>query len=374
MSWPKVKLRNLIVANYGKALKKEDRDENGHCSVFGSAGSVGFHAESLIDIQTIVVGRKGSVGKIIWAPNGGWIIDTAYYLTLIGDVSLDWRYLYYALQVANLGQKTITTSIPGLNRDDFYETEIPLPPLEEQKHIAAILDKADAIRQKRKQAIELADEFLRSVFLDMFGDPVSNPKGWEVKSLAELCDGKLQNGAYFPKDAYSEEGVEMVHMGDAFYDYIPRGKMKRVLASSKDIEKYAVTGDDILISRRSLNYEGAAKPSLIMSSDEPLLFESSLIRFRPVSFILNKSYMFGYLSNETVKEQKIRKYVTGATIKGISQKNLEKVEVLVPPIAFQNRYELVVNNIGKLKKKLCSEGEFDLMFNALSQKAFSGQL
>ena len=58
--------------------------------------------------------------------------------------------------------------------------EIPLPPLPEQKRIAAILDKADQLRQKRQQAIGLADEFLRSVFLDMFGDPVTNPKGWEV--------------------------------------------------------------------------------------------------------------------------------------------------------------------------------------------------
>src|SRR5690606_5794791 len=68
------------------------------------------------------------------------------------------------------------------------ETEIPLPPLPEQKRIAAILDKADAIRRKRQQAIQLADEFLRSVFLDMFGDPVTNPKGWEVRPVGDICD------------------------------------------------------------------------------------------------------------------------------------------------------------------------------------------
>ena len=63
--------------------------------------------------------------------------------------------------------------------DALKELKVPLPPVEEQKRIAAILDKADAIRRKRRQAIQLADEFLRSVFLDMFGDPVSNPKGWK---------------------------------------------------------------------------------------------------------------------------------------------------------------------------------------------------
>ena len=64
--------------------------------------------------------------------------------------------------------------------------EIPLPPLEEQKRIAAILDKADALRRKRQQAIDLTDRLLRSIFLDMFGDPVTNPKGWEVEPLEHI--------------------------------------------------------------------------------------------------------------------------------------------------------------------------------------------
>ena len=67
---------------------------------------------------------------------------------------------------------------PGVNSSKLKELEIPLPPLPEQKRIAAILDKAAAIRRKRQQAIQLADDFLRAVFLDMFGDPVTNPKGW----------------------------------------------------------------------------------------------------------------------------------------------------------------------------------------------------
>lgn len=74
---------------------------------------------------------------------------------------------------------------PGVNASKLKELSVPLPPLEEQKRIAAILDKADAIRRKRQQAIKLADDFLRSVFLEMFGDPVTNPKGWEVRPLKD---------------------------------------------------------------------------------------------------------------------------------------------------------------------------------------------
>lgn len=159
--------------------------------------------------------------------------------------------------------------------------EIPLPRLPEQKRIAAILNKADNIRQKREQAIKLADDFVHATFLNMFGDPVENPKGWKVKPLISLVVGKLQNGAYFPKDKYSKDGVEMVHIADAFYDIIQPGSLKRVRASDADIAKYSLTHEDLIISRRSLNYEGAAKPSLIPQLDEPLIFESSMIRIIP---------------------------------------------------------------------------------------------
>src|SRR5690606_17946800 len=145
---------------------------------------VGKHSERVVDFPTLIIGRKGSVGEVVWAPDGGWVIDTAFYLQLHDQEIIDLRYLFYALKRANLAEKTITTSIPGLNRDDLYSTQIPLPPLPEQKRIAAILDKADAIRRKRQQAIQLADDFLRAVFLDMFGDPVINPKGWDVKPLS----------------------------------------------------------------------------------------------------------------------------------------------------------------------------------------------
>lgn len=252
--------------------------------------------------------------------------------------------------------------------------EIPLPPLAEQKRIAAILDKADAIRQKRQQAIKLADEFLRSVFLEMFGDPVTNPKGWEVKPLIELTKEKLQNGAYYPKEQYSPNGIEMVHMGDAFYNYVPRGAMKRVEVSADDLSKYEVKESDILISRRSLNYEGAAKPSLINSSKEPLIFESSLIRFRPDESKVNKYYLFSYLSNEIVKNQYVRKYVTGATIKGISQKNLEKVLIIVPPRSLQTEFEVFFKKVESVKNRLEHDLCSELLFNSLSQKAFTGQL
>lgn len=209
----------------------------------------------------------------------------------------------------------------------------------------------------------------------MFGDPVTNPKGWDVKPLVSLVVGKFQNGAYFPRDKYSKYGIEMVHMTDAFYDIIQRGSLKRVQASDADIVKYILTHEDLMISRRSLNYEGAAKPSLIPQSDEPLIFESSMIRITPDKNQIDKRFLFHYLSDPLVKDHFIRKFVTGATIKGISQKNLEQVRVIVPPMEQQKKFLGIVHMLEKYKQKL-GESAIGItgMFSALSQRAFLDQL
>jgi len=157
--------------------------------------------------------------------------------------------------------------------DGVKKIKIPLPPLEEQRRIAAILDKADGVRRKRKEAIRLTEELLKSTFLEMFGDPVTNPKGWRKISLGELLAEPLQNGAYFPKERYVEapDGVEMVHMSDAFYNFVERGNLKRVQVTSEEFEKYKLIPNDVLIARRSLNYEGSAKPCLISETAQPLM-------------------------------------------------------------------------------------------------------
>lgn len=127
---------------------------------------------------------------------------------------LDSSYLFRWVQtqhfVGAMVRQATGASYPAVSDAIVKGSKIPLPPLEEQKRIAAILDKADAIRRKREQAIKLADEFLRSLFLDMFGDPVSNPNGWPQLKLGDCANS--QNGSTPPKDvvAYWEGNMPWV--------------------------------------------------------------------------------------------------------------------------------------------------------------------
>ncbi len=267
-------------------------------------------------------------------------------------------------------------NINNLKNEDLNGLEIPIPPLPEQRRIAAILDKADELRAKRRAALAALDTLTQSIFIDMFGDPTSADGRWETSALASLVSRPFQNGAYFPKSAYVDhDGVEMVHMGDAFNGMIERGNLKRVRASSSEVEKYGLSDSDILVARRSVNYGGSVKPTRVPISPNPLIFESSLIRLTPDNGRMNPVYLFHYLANERIRQRFVFPLVTRSTISGINQANLAKVPVAVPPLGLQQRFAERVAEVELLSRSVhYTEDELDQLFASLQHRAFSGAL
>lgn len=259
--------------------------------------------------------------------------------------------------------------------DNLRALEIPLPSLDEQRRIAAILDKADALRRKRKRAIELLGGLTQSVFLQMFGQEIFGSSEQNLKKIGDLAS--LQNGAYYPAEKYtlSHHGIEMVHMSDAFYGTIERGNLKRINCIASDIEKYSLLPSDLIVARRSLNVEGAGKPCLIPSYQEPLIYESSFIRVRSNPTEINAIYLYHYLSHPFVRQKHLNPYITQSTISGINQSNLSKVRVFVPPIARQEKFLSVATSIEKkLNRTLALAKLAAELFSSLQHRAFSGQL
>lgn len=232
--WTISALKQKVKMRYGDALASEIREE-GDVEVFGSNGQVGSHCVANTKVPAIVVGRKGSYGKIVWAEKGGFVIDTAYAIDS-DTTGLDLRWVYYWLQPLGLDSLSQDTGVPGLAREKAYEMRIVVPPLSEQQTIAAFLDretaKIDALIAEQQRLIELLKEKRQSVIshavtkglnpnapmkdsgIEWLGDV---PEHWEVKRLrfiAQLNPSKSEiteldretKVSFLPMEAIDDNG------------------------------------------------------------------------------------------------------------------------------------------------------------------------
>jgi type I restriction enzyme S subunit len=286
------------------------------------------------------------------------------------------KYLFYCLsddiflrQIKKITKKSVNQA--SFTVPSFKELEIPLPPLEEQKRIAAILDKADAIRRKRQQAIKLADDFLRSVFLEMFGDPVTNPKGWPVGTIRDLVE--TANYGSSAKASSTEGEYPMLRMGNITYEgAIDLADLKYVDLDENDKPKYLASKGDLLFNRT--NSKELVGKTAVYDLDNPVAIAGYLIRVRTNS-MGNTYYISGYLNSFHGKTtlQNMCKSIVGMA--NINAQEMQNIPIVLPPMEVQEKYkQIVVSTREKLKALDLSLEQISSLFNSLSQKAFSGNL
>ncbi len=199
-----MRLKHLLRLEYGSALPATERTE-GEVSVYGSNGPVGTHSSANMRAPAIVVGRKGSHGKVTWAESGGFCIDTALY-TDHRFARGDLRYCYYLLQTLGLEERSKDSAVPGLDRGEAYRKPIPTVDLGEQKAIADFLDREtariDALIEKKERLATLLEERERAELLEAFQG--LDAKFWRLRHI-----GKLRNGAGFPVDLQGDSSAEL---------------------------------------------------------------------------------------------------------------------------------------------------------------------
>ena len=181
--WKENKLGDLIVLNYGKGLKEENRIK-GNVPVFSSAGKSGFHNVPLTNTGGLVIGRKGTIGKIFYSQIPFWCIDTAYYILPNND-KYDLEFLFYFLRTLGLEELNEDSAVPGLNRNTFYSLEALFPSLPEQRNIAYILNNLDAKIDLLNRQIKTLEKLAETLFRQWFVEEADD-KCKEVK-LKDVC-------------------------------------------------------------------------------------------------------------------------------------------------------------------------------------------
>lgn len=263
------------------------------------------------------------------------------------------------------------TSIPKINRDSLLRYQCSLPPLPEQKRIAAILDKADAIRRKRQEAIRLTEELLRSAFLEMFGDPVTNPKGWEVRTLGETIR-ETQYGTA-EKANTQRIGLPVLRMNNITYGGAwDLSDVKWCEIPERDLAKYTTARGDLLFNRT--NSPELVGKTAVWESDDVYAIAGYLIRVR-FNELAEPRYVSGFLNSRVGKHLLFETAKPSNNMSNFSASELRRLALPLPPIELQKRFsKLAIATRGRIPKQEEAMASARDLFRSLAQRAFSGRL
>ncbi len=277
------------------------------------------------------------------------------------------RFLYHYLKTVDFYCLAPATTVPALRKSDLEKLKVPLPPLPEQRRIAAILDQADALRAKRREALAQLDSLTQSIFIEMFGDFVANPKGFSVSLLGKVCD--VRDGTHdSPK--YVTDGYPLVTSKNLSGGYVDLTDVN--LISERDYDA---------INKRSKVDRGDLLMPMIGTIGNPVLIEDdpayavknvAIVKFprgSPSNIFIRAVLSGAYFDH--VVSQKNR----GGTQKFLSLGDLRSIPVPLPQPGLQHTFATRIQAVESLKTThRAARAESDAMFASLQHRAFNGGL
>jgi len=364
-AWPLVRLGDVCELRYGKSLAAPARSGTGF-GVYGSNGEVGRHTVALTEGPTIVIGRKGSFGEVHFSAEPCWPIDTTYFVDADATTA-DLRWLFHRMKALPLTQLNRAAAIPGLNREDAYAQSLLLPPVEEQRRIAAVLDTADALRAKRRQALARLDTLTQAIFIDMFGDP--NSPACQIVRLGDLVRAPITRGVDQPGPEVVD-GVPYIRTTDVTGGVTHRNRLSRCAPEvASQFQRSVVEFGDVVICIRA-----TVGPTLLVGED---LVGANLsrgtARIAP-SDDVRSEYLYAALNSEYFRRQ-VEGQLRGATFLQLPLGELRDLLLPLPSRAQQERF-VEAWRAREVVQTRCatSLAQLDALFASLQHRAFRGEL
>lgn len=363
---PKEKFNYIDLSSIDKDSKQVD--ENLVLRILGEDAP--SRARQVINTDDVIIStvRPNLNGVAILKRNFKNGTVSTGYCVLRTRSTLDPKYLFYWVQtksfINDMINKASGASYPAVSDKIIKDSIIPLPPLSTQKHIAAILDAADLYRQKTKTLVAKYDQLAQSLFLEMFGDPVTNPKGWEKTNMNRLCSFKKESilpenikksTKYIGLECIEKETGNILDINE-----VTEGELK----SNKFVfdENYILYGK----LRPYLNKVALPNFNGICSTD--------IIPIKPIKDKSNRQFICQIMRSKGFVSF-AHERSSGANLPRISPNEIEKYPIINPPISLQTQFASRIQLIEAQKQQaLAALQKSETLFNSLLQRAFKGEL
>lgn len=312
------------------------------------------------DVPAIVFGDHTRIIKYI---------DSPFFLGADGVKVLkakvdgtDYKYLFYCLQNARIPNT-------GYNRHFKWlkKVEIPVPPLEKQRRIAAVLDKVSDLIAKRRAQMDKLDELVKARFVEMFGDPVDNPYDWAVAKLMNF--GECKNGLNFHTD---DSGVKIHCLGVGDFKDLSiiedTSKLPTISLNEMPCDDYLLANGDIVFVRSNGNKALVGRSVVVYPNDITTTFSGFCIRFRIQNSAILPSYLLRVLKTDSMRKKMAGR---GANIQNLNQKILTELRIPIPGLALQEEFELFLKKVDNSKLTIQqSLDKLKILKKALMQQYF----
>lgn len=257
----------------------------------------------------------------------------------------------------------------AINESKLKKFSIPIPPIELQKKIIAILEKAKQLKEWRKESNKLTDDYLNSVFLEMFGDPKINPNKWDIYRTDDICE-LIRDGEH-RTPTYVNTGIPFITAKNLTGDQLNTEDTKRI-SKEEHIEfsrRAKPERGDILMSK-----DGTIGATQVVKTNEEFSIFVSVILLKPKSELVDPDFLKFLFSSNAIQIE-IKKRIKGIAIRHLHLVDIRSLKIPIPPIDLQKKFSKIVNQVEILKNQQTdAKGQIDNLFNVLMQKAFRGEL
>lgn len=371
----KYKLTDISSPKQWKSLSMSEMTAEGY-PVYSANGFIGRYKDFNHINPTITIGCRGTCGTIHLTEAHSYITSNAMALDDLDEEKVEIMYLYYALKHYNFRKIITGTSQPQITKEGLQKVVLNIPESkEDQLHIANLLSKAENLIAQRKESIRLLDEFLKSTFLEMFGDPASNKREWETLTIRELSlrfsDGPF--GSNLKTEHYSNSGIQVIRLQNIGINEFVEKDITYVNTNHYEnvLKKYSCYPNDVVIATMG---EPNIRACIVPKHVNVAVNKADCVLFR-VNPKLSNPYYISHLLNLEGFLFLATSFIHGQTRARISSGQIAKISIPVPPIELQTQFAQIVEKTEALKTQYQqSLQELENLYGSLSQKAFGGEL